>query len=164
MIKNINFADIYKKIPLSEDELCNILNIKKSILNKWISGDSLPSNYYLNRIYEMFPKIKVNKKNKYRNRKITINGITFDSLKEANRYNELKILEKKGLITDLKMQMSFILIPKQEGEREVKYIADFVYKTNGEIVVEDTKGFRTKEYIIKRKLMLYVHGIKIKEI
>lgn len=117
---------------------------------------------------------------KYHNRKITIDGNTFDSKKEANRYNELKILEKAGEISGLQLQVKYILIPEQREpgtigkrggikkgkliERECSYIADFVYQENGETVVEDTKGMRTKDYIIKRKLMLHVHGIRIREV
>ena len=120
--------------------------------------------------------------NKYKNQKITIDNITFDSKKEADRYFELRILEKAGKIADLQRQVKYVLIPAQREadhigprggiikgkliERECSYVADFVYKDleKGELVVEDTKGFRTPEYIIKRKLMLYQYGIRIKEI
>lgn len=105
--------------------------------------------------------------NKYHNRKVTTSdGIVHDSKREASRWVELKLLERVGDITDLQRQVKFELIPKQEGERAVYYIADFVYTDlrTGKTVVEDTKGVRTKEYIIKRKLMLYVHKLKIKEI
>ena len=121
--------------------------------------------------------------NKYGNKKITFDGITFDSRKEYNRYRELLLLEKAGAIQDLQLQVKFELIPAQyeiverygkngqrlkDGrkciEKECAYIADFVYFENGVKVVEDTKGMRTKEYIIKRKLMLYIHGIKIREV
>ena len=117
---------------------------------------------------------------KYRNVKTTLDGISFDSRKEANRYAELRILEKAGLIQNLQMQVKYVLIPEQREpdtlgarggvhkgrliEKECAYIADFVYEEDGRTVVEDTKGFRTKDYIIKRKLMLKVHGIRIKEI
>lgn len=106
---------------------------------------------------------------KYGNRKAVVNGITFDSIKEARRYQELLLLEKAGAITDLQLQVKFVLIPAQRikgkvVERQCTYKADFVYKENGETIVEDTKGFKTKEYIIKRKLMLHVHGIRIREI
>lgn len=129
------------------------------------------------------------KKSKYGSKKITRDGITFDSLKEYRRFRELSLLEKAGEITELKMQVSFELIPAQFkeiptgeiyklGERKgqpktkriclensVKYIADFVYwDKQGKTHVEDTKGVKTKDYIIKRKLMLYIHGIKIEEI
>lgn len=123
---------------------------------------------------------------KYHNKKITIDGLMFDSKKEAKRYQELKTLERAGHITDLKRQVKYVLIPaqyepsdevyvkgKDKGkpkkgrliERECAYYADFVYSTkSGELVVEDTKGMRTPDYIIKRKLMLYVHGIRIVEV
>lgn len=121
---------------------------------------------------------------KYGNKKTERDGVFFDSRKEARRYSELKMLLKNGSITDLELQKSFELIPAQyetvprynakgkrlkDGKRCIEkscvYKADFVYKDeNGEMVVEDTKGMRTKDYIIKRKLMLYIHGIRIKEI
>ena len=122
---------------------------------------------------------------KYNNKKVMVNGIKFDSKKEAERYKDLKTLERAGHITDLKRQVKYVLIPaqyepsdevyvkgKDKGkpkkgrliERECAYYADFVYRHNGEIYVEDTKGMRTPEYIIKRKLMLYVHGIEIREL
>lgn len=100
---------------------------------------------------------------KYRNTKTVVDGITFDSKAEAMRYNELKLLERAGVISDLKLQIPFVLFPKQAGEREAKYIADFVYTENGSQVVEDCKGFKTPEYILKRKAMLYLHGIKLRE-
>lgn len=106
---------------------------------------------------------------KYRNKKVTIDGIVFDSKREAKRYTELKLLEKAGQIQGLELQKEYVLIPSQKingrvAERAVKYKADFVYTENGKTIVEDTKGVRTKDYIIKRKLLLYVHGIRIKEI
>ena len=93
---------------------------------------------------------------------------TFDSLKEARRFNELVLLERAGLIQDLQTQVKFELIPSQRIDGKVveyacNYIADFVYSQDGKTVVEDTKGFKTKDYIIKRKLMLYIHGIRIHE-
>jgi hypothetical protein len=120
---------------------------------------------------------------KYYNKKVkTSDGLVHDSKREARRWVELKLLERAGQIKDLQRQVKFVLIPAQyepgiigkrggvkQGkliERECSYIADFVYTdTNTEkMVVEDTKGFRTKDFIIKRKLMLYVHKIQIKEI
>ena len=106
---------------------------------------------------------------KYGNRKITKDGITFDSMKEYKRFCELSLLEKAGEITDLQRQVKFMLIPSQKidgkvVERPVNYIADFVYWENGQMVVEDTKGFKTKDYILKRKMMLHVHGIRIREV
>ena len=101
---------------------------------------------------------------KYKNVKTTLDGIAFASKKESARYAELKLLARSGLIQNLRLQVPFELIPKQQGERAVKYIADFVYDENGETVVEDTKGFRTDTYKIKKKLMLAVHGIRVKEV
>ena len=103
---------------------------------------------------------------KYHNRKVEIDGIKFDSTKEGERDLELKLLLKAGKIRDLQMQVEFELIPKQGGERACKYKADFVYHMadTGKMVVEDVKGKRTREYIIKRKLMLWRHGIKIVEV
>lgn len=84
-----------------------------------------------------------------------INGITFDSQKEASRYCELNLLVRAGKISDLRRQVTFELVPKQSDERAVKYIADFVYLDNGtgKTIIEDVKGYRTKEYIIKRKIL-----------
>ena len=90
--------------------------------------------------------------NKYGNKKTIVNGIVFDSQKEANRYRELILLQKAGEISNLERQKSYLLLPAGHGERAVKYIADFVYMENGKLIVEDVKGFKTKEYIIKRKL------------
>lgn len=106
---------------------------------------------------------------KYRNKKTIVNGVAFDSKKEAKRYQELLQLEEAGQITELKLQQKFELIPSQRiggkvAERACTYKADFVYMKDGEMVVEDTKGFKTKDYIIKRKLMLYMHGIKVVEL
>lgn len=105
---------------------------------------------------------------KYHNRKVTRDGETFDSVKEYRRFCELRLLEKAGAVTDLQRQVKFELIPAQRidgkvAERACGYVADFVYMENGQQVVEDTKGMRTQEYRLKRKLMLWVHGIRIKE-
>ena len=101
---------------------------------------------------------------KYGNIKtVTLDGIQHDSIKEAKRWWELKLLERAGEIQDLQRQVKYELLPKQDGERAVYYIADFVYTENGQKVVEDVKGMRTKEYKLKRKMMLYFHGIKLKE-
>lgn len=105
---------------------------------------------------------------KYHNIKTVINGERFDSRKEAARWQELLLLQRAGKITRLNRQVSYQLIPSQyvDGhlvERPCNYVADFVYWQNGKLVVEDTKGKKTPEYIIKRKLMLQVYGIRIKE-
>ncbi len=89
---------------------------------------------------------------KYHAKKTEIDGIVFDSKAESARYQELKLLERAHQIKNLQLQIPFELVPKQSGERAVKYIADFVYSESGETVVEDCKGMKTKEYIIKRKL------------
>ena len=117
---------------------------------------------------------------KYKSKTVIVEGIKFASKKEANRFKELKFLESIGVIQNLELQKRFELLPTQREpktmtktgkeklgkviERPVYYIADFVYMKDGETVVEDTKGFKTKEYIIKRKLMLYVYGIRIIEV
>lgn len=77
----------------------------------------------------------------------------------------MKLMERAGEIIDLKRQVKYELIPAQEGERACNYIADFVYKDKkGNIIAEDAKGCRTKEYIIKRKMMLWRYGIRIAEV
>lgn len=120
--------------------------------------------------------------NKYYNKKCTVNGIVFDSRKEARRYQELLLLQRAGVIKNLQRQVKYVLIPAQyesyerygkngqrlkDGrkliERECAYIADFVYEEDGKTVVEDTKGFKTKDFIIKRKLLL-LQGIRLREV
>ena len=123
--------------------------------------------------------------NKYGNRKITVDGHVFDSLREARRYQQLVLLLRAGRIKDLELQKEYELVPAQfeetnevysrgtrKGEKKrgkcieksVVYKADFSYMENGNLVVEDVKGMKTKEYIIKRKLMLNKYGIRIREI
>ena len=106
---------------------------------------------------------------KYHNRKVKYDGMTFDSVKEKCRYVQLRMLERSGAISGLQRQVKYVLIPSQRHdgkvvERECSYYADFVYTQNGEVIVEDTKGMRTPEYKIKRKLMLFRYGIRIREI
>lgn len=129
-----------------------------------------------------------NKYNKYKALKTKVDGIEFDSRREARRYQELLLLQRAGEIQNLRMQERFVLIPSQyervetgeyyqtgskKGipktkevcvEQAVVYMADFTYIEDGKMVVEDTKGFKTKDYIIKRKLMLKEYGIKIREV
>lgn len=88
----------------------------------------------------------------------------YASKREAERAFELKMLERDGKISDLQEQVRFNLIPKQEGEKPCDYIADFTYRRDGALFVEDVKGVRTEVYRLKRKLMLYVHGIRITEV
>ena len=108
----------------------------------------------------------------YGTKKVEFEGITFDSKVEAQRYQILREAQNKGLISDLKLQEVFTLIPKQTEAVEVKlktktkivqefrehpvtYAADFVYTKDGKEVVEDIKGFPTEDYILKRKMMRY---------
>jgi len=96
--------------------------------------------------------------NKYGNKKVEIDGYKFDSKAEARRYQELKLLEKAGEITNLELQPKFELVPKTAKRRAVTYTADFAYWENGRDVVEDVKSPATakdKAYIIKRKLFEY---------
>lgn len=109
--------------------------------------------------------------NKYHNRKIETSDGKFDSVREFRRWAELKFLFQAGEIGNLRRQVKFNLLPAQYDERTgkcieraVDYVADFVYETDGFIVVEDTKGMRTKDYILKRKMLLYFHGIRIQEV
>lgn len=109
---------------------------------------------------------------KYGNKKTVVNGIVFDSKREAARYGQLRLLEKAGQIDTLTLQPKFTLIPSQrnadgKAERPVVYIADFMYREDGRFVVEDVKSEVTRkkpEYVIKRKLLLRDHGITIKEV
>jgi hypothetical protein len=102
--------------------------------------------------------------NKFNAVRTESNGRTFDSGEEAKRAVELQWLLHLGKISDLRYQVKFVIIPKQEGESEAEYVADFTYKDeNGNYIVEDSKGHRTAEYRLKRKLMLLVHGIRILE-
>ena len=112
-------------------------------------------------------------RSKYHSKKVVVDGIAFDSKKEARRFSELRLLEKAGKITELQRQVKFELIPSQKVdgkvvERACSYVADFVYLQYESgcwnKVVEDTKGFKTTDYIIKRKLMLHKYGIQIKEV
>lgn len=123
--------------------------------------------------------------NKFHAKKIQYDGQIFDSKAECKRYKELVLAQDTGMIKNLCRQVEYPLIPDQmetstetytkgprKGllkpgkllERAVTYVADFVYEKNGETVVEDVKGMKTKDYILKRKMMLYFHGIHIKEV
>lgn len=126
--------------------------------------------------------------NKYHARRINRGGMWFASIKEADRYFELSMLQRAGKISELRTQVPYELIPAQyeeiptgtyyvrgerKGQEKVKrvcveqsvcYVADFVYTEDGRQIVEDTKGVRTADYIIKRKLMLHKYGIKIREV
>lgn len=110
------------------------------------------------------------RRRKYGNRKVMLDGHSFDSKREARRYAELVLLQKAGLISELALQPAFELIPKQrradgKAERACTYVADFSYLgEDGQLVVEDAKGVRTPDYVIKRKLLLKVHGITVVEV
>lgn len=103
--------------------------------------------------------------NKYRNREVTVDGLRFQSVKEASRWQELRLLEKAGEIVGLNRQQKIELIPKTKLYRAVSYVCDFVYfdKRTGKTVYEDVKGMKTKEYLLKRKLLYWRHGIEILE-
>lgn len=124
-------------------------------------------------------------RSKYGAKKVEYNGMVFDSKRECRRYKELEILQQIGAISELRTQVKFVLIPAQREpdtvgkrggiikgkliEREVSYIADFVYTdVNGNRVVEDVKGYRGggayEVFKIKRKLMLYIQKIKVEEV
>lgn len=130
----------------------------------------------------MYYGYRPKKDTKYHAKKVTVDGVTFDSAKEARRWRELCLLEKAGEIKGLQRQVKYLLIPEHREpditgprggirkgkmiESAVYYVADFVYtelNNPTELIVEDVKGFRTKEYILKRKLMLDKYGIRIKE-
>lgn len=118
---------------------------------------------------------------KYGNKKCTFQGIEFDSTLETKRWIVLKDAERRGVISDLARQVEYVLIPNLYRtevvhlktkdkfvdkliERKVSYFADFVYKKGDETIVEDTKGLRLPDYKIKRKMMLYMRGIMIREV
>lgn len=112
---------------------------------------------------------------KYNNKKVVVNGITYDSKKEYQRHCDLMLMEKAGLISDLQRQVKYELIPTQRiggkvVERPISYIADFVYRKDGGWVVEDVKGYRDPssagyaKFVLKRKMMLWIHGIRITEV
>lgn len=121
-------------------------------------------------------------RSKYHNKKVTFDGIEFDSKKEMYRYIRLKSMQEEGLISELRLQVPYELIPaiyeeeivklktktkvvKRCAQKAVKYVADFVYKDHyGYEVVEDSKGLHTKEYLLKKKMMRAFLGITIKEV
>lgn len=124
------------------------------------------------------PKPK-SKGGKYHAEPCVIGGMRFASKKEARRWAELYAMEQRGEISNLRTQVKFVLVPTQREpdvigpkggimpgkvlEKEAAYIADFVYTENGVEIVEDSKGFRTDVYRLKRKLMRYFYGISIRE-
>lgn len=114
-------------------------------------------------------------RSKYNNKKISYNGETYDSVKEYRRHDELKLLQRAGKISGLERQFKFELLPSQRDKdskkvllRGVSYVADFVYQKDGELVVEDVKGYKGGGayaiFQLKKKMMLYFRGILIKEV
>lgn len=105
---------------------------------------------------------------KYHNKKVIYDDILFDSKREMKRYEELKLLERAGMIKDLQRQVKFELQPSfkigKNTIRAIHYIADFVYYEKDNMVVEDSKGFRTKDYILKAKMFAYKYGVEIREV
>ena len=101
----------------------------------------------------------INSRGKYGNKKVQVDGYDFDSILEAKRYRQLALMQRAGIIKDLKLQVPFLL---QEGfkknrktYKKIEYIADFVYKEKGQTVVEDTKGVKTDVFKIKQKMFEY---------
>lgn len=90
---------------------------------------------------------------KYHNRHMWLDGVRFDSAKEAQRWCELRLLERAGQIQELRRQVPFVLIPKSVHGKAIKYIADFVYMEDGQEIIEDTKGMQTAVYKLKKRLM-----------
>jgi len=106
------------------------------------------------------------KESKYHNRKVKVDGITFDSIKEADRWRELRLMEQAGEIVGLVRQVRIELIPKTKLYRAISYVADFVYfdKRTGKTVYEDVKGMKTDVYKLKKKLLYWRHGIEVNEV
>lgn len=110
------------------------------------------------------------KQNKYKNKKVIYDGITFDSKKEGAYYLKLKLLEEKGIIKDLQLQKEYILQESfklnNKTYRKISYKADFEYFStiDNKIHVVDTKGFKTKEYLLKKKMLAYKYGIELEEV
>lgn len=104
---------------------------------------------------------------KYHAKKTTVDGIQFDSAKEAKRYEKLRDMQEAGEIQGLRLQVPFELLPSFECDgvkyRGMRYVADFVYYRDGKHVVEDCKGFKTAEYKLKKKLMAYINHVNIEE-
>lgn len=145
------------------------MGIPKSMIDKFPPHIQQQINRQLakkTRMEELADEENIEKKSKYSSAKTDIDGIRFDSKKEAEFYAELKLREKAGEITHLRLQPRYLLQEafKHDGKqyREMEYVADFEYIENGVTVVVDVKGFRTAVYMIKRKLFLYKYGSSIK--
>lgn len=108
-----------------------------------------------------------NGRSKYHAKKTCVDGITFDSRREADRYLVLKSMEEDGAIEDLRRQVRYELVPAFDVNgkhyRPIFYVADFVYRENGHEVIEDVKGIKTDVYRLKAKLVAYRYGMNIRE-
>jgi hypothetical protein len=106
-------------------------------------------------------------RSKYHAKKTTVDGITFDSKREADRYLVLKGMEEDGAIEDLRRQVRYEIVPAFDVDgkhyRSVFYVADFVYREDGHEVIEDVKGMKTDVYRLKSKLVAYRYGMNIRE-
>ena len=109
-------------------------------------------------------KFSGNRTSKYGNHKVEYGGYKFDSKRERDRFIELTLLREKGYIKELRLQVPFVLIEKSRHGGAIKYIADFVYKMDGQLVVEDVKGVRTPLYKLKKRLLVEKYGIEIQEV
>lgn len=145
------------------------MGIPKSMIDKFPSHIQKQINRQLvskTRMEEIAEEENIEKKSKYSSAKTDIDGIRFDSKKEAEFYAELKLRERAGEISHLRLQPRYLLQEafKHEGKqyREMEYVADFEYIENGETVVVDVKGFKTAVYMLKKKLFLYKYGGKVK--
>lgn len=107
-------------------------------------------------------------RSKYGNRKCEADGITFDSVRERSRYYDLKRWESAGIISNLRLQVRYEIAPAVVLDGKTRpqrfYVADFTYERDGREVVEDSKGYRTPEYRLKRHLVMARHGIEIQEV
>ena len=133
----------------------------------WTEADVLKHNARI----KMQTTKPVKQRSKYGNEKVEVNGIKYDSKKEAKRAEELEYMQKWGEIKNLERQKKYVLQPSFEFNgnkiREIAYLADFVYEQNGESIVEDVKSEATRKdkvYKLKKKMMMYVHKIEIKEV
>lgn len=147
---------------ISEDDFKRLKNVRVAANSCHSVADLLPTNTI------GAAKREKPSRSKFGNHRVESDGIKFDSKKELSRWNQLKMLEAAGHISELKRQVPFEIVPAVildgKKQRPVNYIADFTYiEELGYITVEDSKGFKTPEYKIKRKLMKHVYGIEIKE-
>ena len=111
--------------------------------------------------------VTANRTSKYKNKKVVVDGIKFDSQKEARRYQELKLLERSGAISVLRLQHPIILFEKSKYGRAIKYVADFTYIKDGKLVVEDVKSAFTRKnpvYRLKKRIVAEKYDIEIQEV